>query len=68
MGYKSNVEVIAVFLIIDPTEGTETQFITVDFANPKVVFLIIDPTEGTETISSSPFRCTNIGFPDYRPD
>ena len=38
-----------VFLIIDPTEGTETlpAYAQEDFEDK--VFLIIDPTEGTET-------------------
>ena len=39
----------AVFLIIDPTEGTETLGLGLKDDLAKMVFLIIDPTEGTET-------------------
>ena len=39
-----------VFLIIDPTEGTETWIKYNEAALKAKVFLIIDPTEGTETV------------------
>ena len=49
---------IVVFLIIDPTEGTETAYCADIIGGLYSVFLIIDPTEGTETVNVR--SCTNV--------